>query len=37
MFVEKFAAMPEIAGLGPLFKSSSPAELTGEYCRVATC
>jgi coatomer protein complex subunit gamma len=29
MFVEKFAAIPEIAKLGPLFKSSAPAELTG--------
>lgn len=28
MFVEKFAAIPEIAKLGPLFKSSTPAELT---------
>ena len=28
MFVEKFAAIPEIAQLGPLFKSSQPAELT---------
>ena len=30
MFVEKFAAIPEIAKLGPLFKSSTPAELTGK-------
>ena len=29
MFVEKFSSMPEIAKLGPLFKSSSPLELTG--------
>jgi len=28
MFVEKFAAIPEIVQLGPLFKSSQPAELT---------
>ena len=28
MFVEKFAAIPEIAQLGPLFKSSQPVELT---------
>ena len=28
MFVEKFAAIPEIAQLGPLFKSSQPMELT---------
>ena len=28
MFVEKFSAIPEIAQLGPLFKSSQPAELT---------
>lgn len=28
MFVEKFATIPEIAKLGPLFKSSQPVELT---------
>lgn len=28
MFVEKFSSIPEIAALGPLFKSSQPAELT---------
>lgn len=28
MFVEKFAAIPEIARLGPLFRSSQAAELT---------
>jgi len=28
MFVEKLAQIPEVAALGPLFKSSSPAELT---------
>jgi len=28
MFVEKFSAIPEIAQLGPLFKSSQPAQLT---------
>ncbi len=31
MFVEKLAQIPEVAALGPLFKSSSPAELTGQY------
>ncbi len=30
VFVEKLSAIPEIAALGPLFKSSQPAELTGE-------
>jgi hypothetical protein len=30
MFVEKFSTMPDIAKLGPLFKSSSPVELTGK-------
>ena len=28
MFMEKFATMPEVAKLGPLFKSSQPVELT---------
>ena len=28
MFMEKFSTMPEIAKLGPLFKSSQPVELT---------
>ncbi len=28
MFIERFAAIPEIANLGPLFKSSQPVELT---------
>merc|ERR1719336_1739226 len=28
MFMEKFATIPEIAKLGPLFKSSQPVELT---------
>ena len=30
VFVEKLSAIPDIAALGPLFKSSQPAELTGE-------
>jgi coatomer protein complex subunit gamma len=30
MFVEKFAGIPDIANLGPLFRSSQPAELTGK-------
>ena len=30
MFTERFAAIPEIANLGPLFKSSQSVELTGE-------
>ncbi len=29
VFVEKLSAIPDIAELGPLFKSSQPAELTG--------
>jgi len=29
VFVEKLSAIPEIAKLGPLVKSSQPAELTG--------
>ena len=36
MFVEKFASIPDIAKLGPLFKSSSPAELTGNLWLYST-
>jgi coatomer protein complex subunit gamma len=31
VFVEKLSAIPEIAECGALFKSSQPAELTGEF------
>ncbi len=36
MFVEKLSAIPEIAELGPLFKSSQPVELTGESLLLLT-